>query len=366
MNTVRRVLLVGVGLLIAATPARGREDPPEKPEALTFDGASTELTQTVVVPTLETPLQAGLNAVWCASFAFAWQGLEREVLKGPVRLPAAGDLARRLTQTKLPTLPESALFHAAGRVTPTFLQELSDGMKLRFPGVPTPTFEAPDGALLAYAYLAARVPFRHPFLESEVPLRFGGTKVRSFGLQAEDTPYRDPRRQQVTSLYRANMGWGPSASAEFILDVDRGSKPFQLLLARIPRSGSLAQTLESLEERTKKRKPRHGLGPYDTLSIPEMRWRIDHRFRALEGTDKKLANPGFEGHWLARARQVIEFRLDKGGAALKSEADASYESSPAHYRFGQPFLVVMRTRDAKEPVLVAWVETPELLVPFGD
>src|SRR5260221_11365204 len=46
------------------------------PTPLTFDGSSTALKATEVVPTLETPIPQGKSAIWCASFQSAWKALE--------------------------------------------------------------------------------------------------------------------------------------------------------------------------------------------------------------------------------------------------------------------------------------------------
>ena len=58
----------------------------------TFEGSSTELGNTEVVPTLNTSVEKGKNAVWCASFLAAWKSMIDEVAKGDISLeiPAGG------------------------------------------------------------------------------------------------------------------------------------------------------------------------------------------------------------------------------------------------------------------------------------
>jgi hypothetical protein len=62
----------------------------------TFDGPSTSLKQTIIVPTLDTPLPEGKSAIWCASFQLAWDRLKNDVAKGPVKMENAQAVADRL------------------------------------------------------------------------------------------------------------------------------------------------------------------------------------------------------------------------------------------------------------------------------
>src|SRR5437868_3423219 len=53
--------------------------------ARTFDGSSTDLRQTVIVSTLDTPIPDGKSAIWCSSFQLAWNRLKAGVVGGPIQ-----------------------------------------------------------------------------------------------------------------------------------------------------------------------------------------------------------------------------------------------------------------------------------------
>jgi len=72
-RTVAELALL-VALLSAATSCSVKQAAPDIP--LTFDGSSQDLKATEVVPTLDTPIPKGKNAIWCASFQSAWKALE--------------------------------------------------------------------------------------------------------------------------------------------------------------------------------------------------------------------------------------------------------------------------------------------------
>jgi hypothetical protein len=143
------VAAVAVCLLI-----RMRARQPYAPPPVAFEGDSSRLQRTVVVPTLDTPLPEGRNAVWCASFEMAWKALSRDVVKTPVLVSGAEEIAARLNASALAEgdLPGGGHYSAAGFVRDGIAEKIRDEMAERFPGVPPPNLEGPPPELIvAYA-----------------------------------------------------------------------------------------------------------------------------------------------------------------------------------------------------------------------
>jgi hypothetical protein len=119
--------------------------------------------------------------------------------------------------------------------------------------------------------------------------------------------------------------------------------------------------------RTHEERRRHGrvdtaLHEEDTLLVPVMHWRIDHHFSELEGVDRTLEHAGLEAMYLGTALQTIEFKMDRRGAEVASEAQMGFDNGgPARYHFDRPFLIIMTKRDAQHPFFVMWVDNSELL-----
>lgn len=67
---------------------------------LSYDGSSEALQQTVIVPTLDTPIPEGKSAIWCASFQMAWNKLKNDIAKGPIQVQGAEAIAERLNQAE--------------------------------------------------------------------------------------------------------------------------------------------------------------------------------------------------------------------------------------------------------------------------
>lgn len=356
-----------VSYLLSAGGCRAYAPPPAA-----FQGDSSALERTVIVPTLDTPLPEGRNALWCASFEMAWKALARDVVKAPVTVKGAEEVAARLNASALAgaDLPEGGWYSAAGFVRDGIVESIRAEMAERFPGAPPPEFDGvlPDW-IVAYAFLAASAEFTIPFFENDglVFTDSGGSRtgVGSFGIRREDHDnYFDLRRQVEVLHWTPDTRDRRSGPVEFAVDPCRNSAPNQVILARVERKETLAATLADLERKAAAYPEddwSRGLGPTETLLVPNMRFRIEHRFRELEGMNRQIMNPGFEGYWIALAAQTIDFRLDRCGAKLETEAKVFAGCEPRHFVFDRPFLVVMKRRGAGRPFLVMWVENAELL-----
>jgi hypothetical protein len=60
---------------------------PYAPPPVAFSGDSKDLPQSVVVPTLDTPMPEHKNVVWCGTLQLAWNRLGKDVLHQPPQVP---------------------------------------------------------------------------------------------------------------------------------------------------------------------------------------------------------------------------------------------------------------------------------------
>jgi hypothetical protein len=215
------------------------------------------------------------------------------------------------------------------------------------------------------------VPFKYPFRRVDKGITFTdsqGTQsqVAGFGLwRAYLRRYKDIRRQvEVLYAWQKETDLSPKVS-EYALDLCRHSTPYQVVVARVEPKGSLAETLEYVRTRIAhfRRQQQYGFdsefGVNDQIRIPEMFWRIDHRFNEL--IHKVVANCN-QPMPIVEAFQTVEFRLDRCGAVLESESRVAILSASRHFEFDRPFLVYMQKRGAEYPFFVMWVDNAELLV----
>jgi len=344
-----------------ASQKGGRIGLPYAGPPLAFDGNSIQAGETVIVPTLDTPAPAGKNIIWCATFQLCWDELKPIVAIDPDDVPDSPETVERLNNARVnkDDLPAGGYYVAAGRVKDGIVRKIQSDMAARFPHV-TPDIAADDATVaLAYAYLADSLKFGAPYLDSksgDVFVDSAGTRtpITSFGLHKRDgAPLNTMLVRQIEILYfRYNEE--THRYEEFVLDLDKKSSPTQIILACVAPRESLVATwqdvLRKIEEWQPGRDSEREFDKHDTLAVPNINYKIQHRFRELE-TNPRL-----------KASQTIEFRLDRSGTAFASHAQhVALAADGRDFQFTQPFLIVMRKRESTEPYFVMWIDNAELL-----
>jgi hypothetical protein len=104
----------------------------------------------------------------------------------------------------------------------------------------------------------------------------------------------------------------------------------------------------------------------DSLIVPMLNFDITRNYTELTGLG--ISGSKHRGE-ISEAIQNIRLRLDERGAVLKSEAMVIVATSaspipPKSMVCDGPFALIMIHRNAAHPYLAAWIENPELLVPW--
>lgn len=368
--------LVAAGAITAFYLIRGlRESETDADETLLqpaagFTGNSTELKRTLIVPTLDTPLPEGKNAIWCASFQLAWSRLAKDVIHGPPEVANAEEVAARLNSAKVTEadLPENACYAAAGFTADGIVENIRTEMQRRFEKQPKIELDSPGTAIVAYGYLQASVRFKIPYFDNQEEFLFhesDGEKrpVASFGIREKDEYAYEKLRAQVEILHIARMPRKEWIAKEFVIDPCRNSSPNQIVLACVDPQKTLAATWEYVKHKMAYNARPSEFIVNDVLLIPNQDWDVAHRFVEIEGGDKRLRNKGFDQYWIDSAIQTIRFKLDRSGAELVSEAAIPMKPMPTMYIFDRPFLIAIRKRGCEQPFFVMWVANSELLLP---
>lgn len=254
-------------LLICALPnILNRRNMP-KPQAdipfpSTFNGDSTGLRSTEIVPTLDTTIPSGKNAIWCASFLAAWKALQDNLTKGPVLLDGnpqmLGDLNAAVDPR--PVIPSSTIYTAVGWNKNGLLNKIQSDLKRKFPEKYLPTFPGiSQDSFVVYSYVQANVKFLIPYNQNKEKLDFRDsvgdkTKINSFGIPKEDSYTYLKLRHQPCILFRGNeivdsLDSTRMAFDEFAVDLCSNSSPNQIVVAKIPRQPDLATAVDYVENK---------------------------------------------------------------------------------------------------------------------
>jgi hypothetical protein len=326
---------------------------------------------TVMVPTLETPIPASKSAIWCGAFQLAWNRMKTDVAKEPLRIQGAEALCTILNACAFndADLTPESFYAAAGLEQDGIEARIRREMGERFPGVSPELTPVPGRSAVAYAYLAAGLRFTYAYVEQKegVPFREGSGRlatVRGFGVRSSEShAYRDAYRQPRV-LYH-----GPDEPPrEYVVDLDPKSGPQQIVLAMMKRPTTLAEGIAWVEKNTASGDS-EGFRGGESLIVPEVAMGIVHHFAELEGPDRVFLNPVLREDYVAVARQFIQFRLDRGGAELRAEAEfaaakaAMPSGAPLQLLFDRPFLLLMKKRGASRPYFAVWIDNLEILEP---
>jgi hypothetical protein len=361
----------GIGLWYCSRDKRINEHYDRPP--IVFDDSSERLQQTIIVPTPDLPIPEGKSAIWCVSFQLAWDRLKKDVTKQPIQLTNAQPIADRLNRADRSEdeVGPGAVYAAAGFAKDGIVERIRAQMASKFPNVPSPELDVPPDGAVAYAYLAASAKYEYPYFENDESFLFTDsagkqTAVGSFGIRRKDDYAYERLRQQVQVLYyRRDANTHGEEIPEFIVDPCKSSQPYQIVLARINRKLTLAETLAEVERRIAVEPASTSFGsalrPRDTLLVPNIAFQVTHHFKELEGKDKIFLNSALRGLYLDTAMQTIQFRLDRSGAELASESKIFVKPIAQYFDLNRPFLVYMKNRGGKYPFFMMWVDNAELL-----
>lgn len=343
---------------------------------------SKDLRQTAVVATLDCPLPEYGNAIWCATFQMAWDKYKQDIAGGSIQINGPEDLVNRLSRGQFPTgaIEETSYYATAGYVNRGIIEQIRKEMSRRFPAEPAPVFDERYRTLervaVAYAYLSVDVGFVHPYYSLDYAFGFTDssgvrTGVTAFCAQNELLAADHVQiREQVEVLYD-NQADSPEA-LEFAVDLCRDTKPYQVVLARVPRTATLGEAARSLNEKIARFRndPNYTalskLRRVDTLIVPDVLYKLTHHFDELLG--KQIGNmPG--ATIIIEAMQRIDFTLSRTGVILRSEARMGTSTTksrdidePRHLHFDRPFLICVKKRDADAvPFFLMWVDNAELM-----
>ncbi len=344
---------------------------------------SNDLKQTTFVPTLDSNLPGHKNVIWCATFQMAWDKLKNDIIKEPVLLIDAQNLADQMNRSEF--LPENldanSYYTAAGFIKDGIIEKVKADMAKRFPDEPLPVFnegyKTPTGAVLAYAYLNANIQFKNLFCTYKKPFTFESSTIEKTNVTAFSSDMEENERDgnyykiqdQINVLYFEK---GKETNSNyFAVDLCKYTQPYQIILALVPRKNTFQQMISDVENKIAEYKNYYWLWPEfnqtDNLIVPDVIANITHDY--TEFIMKEIGNKTLNGYFIFDAQQTIDFSLSKSGVALKSKSNLGGMmgggSEPRYMYFNRPFMIYIKKRlpDAK-PFFAMWIDNTEVMKKF--
>ncbi|MBN2182991.1 MAG: hypothetical protein JW715_13860 [Sedimentisphaerales bacterium] len=356
---------------------------------------SSDLKKTSIVATLDCPMPEHQNVIWCSTFKMAWDKMKDDIIGEPIQVIGAEELAARLNDAKISPsdLNEDSYYATAGLIEKGVIEQIQKDITKRFPSEPVPVFSDDyrtlPNPILAYSYLNVDIGFKYPFYAYKRAFSFvdsNGVKnsVTAFCGQSEETDNDFKHvREQVDILY---YEYGEEKGSDwFAVDLCKLTQPYQVVLAAIPRRGSLTELIADVEKKISEfrhdpyydqlRKLRTNLNQGytdDMLIVPDVLYKLTHHYNELVG--KNIGNSPWkeQGYFIFEAIQMIDFSLSRTGVTIKSEVFFGTSGAfprrikePRHIYFNRPFLIYVKKRGENfSPFFVMWVDNAELLNEF--
>jgi hypothetical protein len=323
---------------------------------------------TLVTPHMEVPMTAGQNVVYCSTFQLAWNDMKNDIVKEDIRLERSLPLVRHLNRGRATRsdISERDYFAVAGPGGDELVDTVNRTLREKF-GRDAPQIggEYRDAEIiLAYAFLRKNLRFARPFNGFTKPVTFftsdGKIQIEGFGIDGYPERRHRTAGEQVEIVDYKDYG-------NFIIRLASTHPDDEIVLASVPRGGTLRETYEDVNSRVERSAPRP-MEENDVLVIPRLNVSIRHSYSPLLGL--YLMNKGFEEYFVDEARQDIDFRMDEYGVTVDSEARFVIEKKgppPDHKLlvFNKPFMLYLKKKDGTHPYFVVWVENEELMIPGG-
>lgn len=327
--------------------------------------SAAALKGTVVTPHLEQEITDGKSVLWCATFQLAWNEVVSfigEDVKMKNADPAVAILNKKAVSAK--DLDDASYVALAGRLADGIYAKVDSALKAKFKGAAVPKLSRSRSIgrpqdIFAYAYLFKNLEFAIPFEDVAGPLSFKGQRVRCFGVDRQ-------KKAPQAMLAQVRVLAHDMAADTFILELVTKAKGDQLILAKVKPGKTLAETIAKVLDRAKAA-AMTPMFEHDILMVPKLNFDVRRRYRELEGRPLMISNPNIaQDLMILGALQDVRFQLDEKGARLRSEGHIAIGCGGPpmgrRFIFDDPFLILMKRKDAKNPYFAMWVDNAELLV----
>ena len=295
----------------------------------------SEMKETVFLPTLETPIPAGKNAIYAASLLMAWDEI-KTAIANPILAFENEDLEQ---------MNQSESYQ-------NVLQE--DEYET--------TIEVGEGIIKATASFAKSLPFKKPLRRLNEPLNFKSEEVANFGFYGKHTVGR-------IVYYHNNEDFAirlrPKDREHEIILVMRDFDSNLVLEKEVQR---LSETKDNFElNYTEETEWRHYFANEDEVRIPIMAFNLSSGYPDIVGS---LFNTEDIEYEVTECFQRTAFVLNEKGAEVKSEARMGVKETsaapivapqPKKLIFDRPYLIFLKRTDSNYPYFGMYVANSELM-----
>jgi len=284
-----------------------------------------ELKNTDFVPTLESSFETKRNIIYGATIPFAWNEIRNEI----------GTELTDFTNKQLEEINS----------TKSYINVLKDNEYKT-------SVEIEGTEIRATAYFRKSLPFEEPLIKFDKLLKFGNSKVESFGFWGScgfaKINYFNNENEFSISLFPKNK------KHEIILIMHKGRKnDFKDYFQRYNQQKELEKNQKVY------------FNDDDKVEIPIIEFNLEKSFNKIVGSSFKANDTKYT---MLEAYQRNAFILNENGTEVESIVEMSTDAKeevekikPKMMIFNKPFVVLLKRKDAENPYFGVYIANNELL-----
>lgn len=273
-----------------------------------------------IVPTMQDEISA--DSLWCCTFQLAWNDLKYDLAKQDIIFDEKVTEAENLNKSEFNTnmISDDYYYKKYGMMNKELKTEIENGIKDKFGETSSilNDFKWEDGntdKYFLYAMLKRKFEFYYEFDNLEKST-FGNDykNVSYFGINEKT---KEEVKSQVDILYY-------NSKDDFAIKINTKQND-EVILCK----GNNGKTFKEIYDKIKNAKydGNKKLNSNETLKIPNIEFKEKKQFEKLQ--NKEFSFSTGEKYYIEQAIQTIEFKLDKKGGEVKSEAGMGIVKSAA-------------------------------------
>ncbi|MFW5805793.1 MAG: hypothetical protein ACOCVX_04615 [Bacteroidales bacterium] len=327
--------------------------------------------QTYITPHPYIPSDSSKNLIYCNTFQLAWSRMLDDLDPDGTKYHSNRDVSI-LSRAENPVkdINTADYFVYSNYITKETVKEMNKKLKKKFGNVfdkvSVPKPYGGKNEYMIWAFLYKNLQFKRQFEEIEDHGFFDAfgkrNSVKAFGIKDIDGNGKSPSKKHNKLLKQMEVYLVPGKSNQYLVNLKSKETGAQIILAKIPMDSSFDATINKAIEYSDLLQPARKYQIAE-FKVPKLQISSKKEFESLIGI--KISK------WIiTNALQWIDFQLNEKGAILKSKAhirmyrsiESPVEEKAIHLLFDQPFLLMLKNRNADYPYFVVWVNNKDIML----
>lgn len=294
------------------------------------------------------------NSIYCGTFQLVWNDLKNKVAKQDIVFEPQLEIAKKLNKElfKESDLNKNDYYKIVADIEKGLKEKIKQEIKAKF-GEESKILDDFDlendkgPGKFIYSMLKKEFEFEREFEKLEKGKFKNFENVEYFGVKKSNEPSEDSR---IEVLYY-------NGENDFAVKL-KTKQNEEIILCKNPEGKTFKSVYEKILENSKKYEGNKNFVNTDSLKVPELKFKEKKEFEELK--NKEFATKDDGNYQIVKAIQFIDFKLDKKGGKLVSEAAVEVlrtamqiEVKERKFEFDDTFAMFLKEAGDKNPYFAA-------------